>query len=89
MTKITQSKEILVSTKNKIGLLLEVSELLSLEGFNIDAISAHASGNFALIGIITDDNHRALELLKDIGYEVVENNVIIAELDHKPGVLKK
>ena len=89
MAKITQTKEILISTRNQLGLLLEISQTLSTEGFNIDAISAHAAGHFALVGIITDDNKRAVNALTKKGYAVVENNVIRLELEHKPGVLKQ
>ena len=89
MTKIAQAKEILISTRNQLGLLLDISQTLSCEGFNIDAISAHAAGHFALVGIITDDNKRAGTVLGDKGYSVVENNVIRLELEHRPGVLQK
>ena len=89
MARIIETKELLVSTRNQLGLLLEISQTLSAEGFNIDAISAHAAGNFALIGIITDDNQRALKILNERGYVVVENNVIRIELEHKPGVLEQ
>ena len=89
MINITQSKEILISTKNQMGLLLEISDILTSEGFNINAISAHAAGNFALVGIITDNNQRALKLLGDQGYSVVENNVLLVDLNHKVGVLKR
>ena len=89
MANIIQTKEILISTRNQLGLLLDISQTLSTEGFNIDAISAHAAGNFALIGIITDDNQRASRVLGEKGYVVVENNVIRVELEHKPGILKE
>ena len=89
MAQIIRTKEILVSTRNQLGLLLDISQVLSSEGFNIDAISAHASGSFALIGIITNDNQRALEVLVEKGYVAVENNVLLIEIEHRPGVIEQ
>ena len=71
-----------------MGLLLDISEILSEKGFNIDAISAHASGNFALIGIITNDNLGAIETLSEFGFEAIENNALLAEIKHTPGILR-
>ena len=89
MIKIIQTKEILISTKNKIGLLLEISEVLISQGSNIRAISAHASGNFALVGLITEDNQKTLKILREKEYNVVENGVILLEMRDKVGVLNR
>ena len=89
MTSIHSGKELLISTKNRIGILLKISGLLSSKGLNIHAISAHAAGNFALIGLITNNNKKAISILQKNHYDVVENNVIIGELINKPGILKK
>lgn len=89
MSQFRVGKELLISTKNKIGILLHISRVLSSEGINIEAISAHAAGNFALIGLITETNAKAIRILKREGYDVVENSVLIASLENKTGVLKK
>ncbi|MDP3980874.1 MAG: hypothetical protein Q8Q33_05615 [Chlamydiota bacterium] len=88
-TSIRLGKEIIISARNKIGILLNISGILCSKGINIHAISAHAAGNFALIGLITSNNKKALSILKRKGYEAVENPVIITELINKPGFLMK
>ena len=89
MVNITKSKELLISTKNRLGLLLEISELLTTKNFNIKAISAHAAGNFALVGIITEENDLAMKVLAENGYSVVENCVLLLETKDRPGVVKE
>ena len=48
-----------------------------------------AAGTEGVIRLVTDNNLRASELLNASGYMAEEENVIVAELPHKPGILKR
>jgi hypothetical protein len=46
-------------------------------------------GGDSVIRLVTDDNLRARDALSAKNYVVDEEDVIVAELAHKPGVLKR
>ncbi|MCM8763378.1 MAG: hypothetical protein NC936_00540 [Candidatus Omnitrophica bacterium] len=82
-------KEIMVTIVNKVGILADMSEIIANHGINIEAVGGYAVGNTAYILITTNDNLRAIEALRQKGYKsAVENEVVIVELENKPGALK-
>lgn len=82
-------KEITVTIVNKIGVLADISKLLTEKGINIGAVAGYASGNEAKIMLVTEDNVRAVDLLRKAGYtSIKENEVIILGLANTPGALK-
>ncbi len=84
------AKEVVVTVVNEIGILADVSKILTDHGLNIEAVSGYADkDNNAKVMIITDDNLRASDALKKSGYKSLkENEVIILELENKPGALR-
>ena len=89
MFEARQGKEIVVTVKNRIGPLFDISKLISEKGISILAVCCVASGQAGVVRLVTDDNLRASELLNASGYVAEEENAIIAELPHKPGILKR
>lgn len=82
-------REIVITIVNKVGLLAEMSEILANSGINIEAVGGYSSANMASILIVTSDNLRATEVLKSKGYKSsAESEVIIVDLENKPGALK-
>ncbi|MFH1269494.1 MAG: ACT domain-containing protein [Candidatus Omnitrophota bacterium] len=82
-------KAIIVTVENKVGVLAEMAMILSDHGINIDAVKGYADGGQAKIMLITQDNPRAIDALKKSGYgSVSENEMIMLELENKPGALK-
>lgn len=82
-------KEVTVTAANKIGLLAEISKLIADHGINIDGIAGYAMDNEAKIMMVTNDATRAVEALKKAGFSwVKESEVIVLELENKPGALK-
>lgn len=83
-------KEIKVTVVNKIGVLSDMSKILADHGINIEAVAGYAAeGNKAEIILITTDNLRASDALKKKGYaSVEEREVIMFDLENKPGALK-
>ena len=81
--------EIQVNAANKIGILADISKLLSEKGINIEGVAGYAVGSDAKIMIVTDDTLRTTDALNKAGYKgVKENQVVILELENKPGALK-
>lgn len=81
------AKQLTIITDNKTGMLAEITGNISAAGVNIDAICAYAMDKKAYFMIITNDNEKAMEVLKD--YNVKEDDVVVFELDNKIGAAKE
>ena len=84
------SKEIVVKISNKIGTLAKISKLVSDHGINIVAVAGYGKAfpPGAEIMMVTDDNLRATDALKKGNFgSVAERDVVILELENRPGVL--
>lgn len=89
MFEAKQGKEIVVKVKDRIGVLFDLSKLISETGVRILAVSAGASDDDSVVRLVTEDNLRAKEALADKKYAVHEEDVILVELPHKSGMLKR
>jgi hypothetical protein len=87
--KVDLGKQIVVSAANKIGVLADMSKLITQHGLNIEAVAGYVTDQEAKIMLLTDDNLRAMDALKKAGYKSIkEEEVIVMELENKPGALK-
>jgi len=89
MAKVRLGKQLLVVAENKVGRLAEVCSEVSAQGVNIQAIDAYALGDKANFRLLTDNNQRAKEILQTKGYEISEQDVVMAELPNQIGALKE
>jgi hypothetical protein len=87
MIKITSGKEIVIKTLNEIGVMAEISKRVSERGISILAASAWVEGADGVIHLVTDDNVRAMDVLQQ-KFQPRASNVLIAEVSHKPGMLR-
>ena len=86
---ITLGEEITITTKNKVGILADVSKMLSLKGINIEAVLGYEVGTKAKLLIVTNANIVIVKELKKMKYKTVkESEVLLVDLDNKPGALK-
>jgi len=85
--KAVKARELLVKTENRVGALANLSGIIGSSGVNIRAISAWSVGNDAFFRLITSDNLKTKNTLKDNGYSYEENDVIIVELPDNVGEL--
>lgn len=84
------SREIAVTAANKVGVLADMSKLLSEGGINIEAVAGYAVGNEAKVMIVVGNNAVAVDILKKAGYaSLKENEVVVVDLENKPGALKE
>ncbi len=89
MFEARQGKEIVVKHKNRMGLFFDISRLISEKGISILAACCGISGEEGVIRLVTDDNLRATDVLNERGYRAEEEDVILMEMPHKPGMLKR
>jgi hypothetical protein len=82
-------KELVISVPNKAGIMANISKLLADHGINIEGVAGYAQNNEAKIMFVADDALRAKETLVKGGYKAIkENEVIVLDLENKPGALK-
>jgi hypothetical protein len=82
-------KEIVVTTENKVGVLANMSKILADHGINIEGVAGYAMNNEAKIMLLVDDTLRAKEALQKAGYKnMKEHEVVVVDLENKPGALK-
>lgn len=89
MFEARQGKEIVVKIKNRIDLPFDIFKLISERGISILAVCGGISGDEGVIRLVTDDNLRASDVLNGSGYLAEEEDVIVMELPHKLGMLKR
>jgi hypothetical protein len=86
---IVLGEEITITTKNKVGILADVSKMLSLKGINIEAALGYEVGTKAKLLVVTNANLVIVNELKKMKYaSVEETEVLLVDLDNKPGALK-
>lgn len=88
MLKAKQAKEIKIRTPNEIEVLSTMSKLISDKGINILAMNAWVEGSDAVLRLLTEDNLRATDVLRQHGYDIQEGGVILIEAPHKAGILR-
>jgi len=87
--KVTLGEEIVITTINKVGLLADISVMLANEGINIEAAVGYGIGKMAKLMLVTNANLKIVDRLKKMRYKSVkEAEVVLVELENKPGALK-
>lgn len=89
MLQARQGKEVVVTAEDRLGLLFELSKMLSEKGLAILGMVGAVTDKECLIRFVTDDTLRALDVLTEAGYEPHEEEVILLEVPHKTGMLKR
>lgn len=89
LKNVTLGEEIIITTKNKVGLLADIATMLANQGVNIEAASGYEVGDSAKLRLVTNGNLGMVAELKAKKYKTVkESEVVIVELSNKPGALK-
>ena len=87
--EVKLEKELVVTEKNRVGILANISKILADHGLNIEGVAGYAAGDDARIMIVVDDTLRAKEALEEGGYKAVkEHEVVVVGLENKSGALK-
>lgn len=88
---LVRAKEISVITKNEIGALSRMMSFLVNHGINVETIAGYSNytGDQGNLTFVTNNNVVAIGELISNGYEnITERDVIVAELENRPGALK-
>jgi hypothetical protein len=88
MLAARQGKQITVEVFNEIGVLHDIAKVVAEKGVNILGADADVQGKNAVIRLMTDDNLRAMDALRAARYAPQEIPIVVAELEHRPGVLE-
>ena len=86
--RVTLGEELVITVKNKIGIMAEISEMLANRGINIESALGYASGKTAKLMRVTTANIAILSDLKKKYKSVKETEVSMVELEDKPGAMK-
>ena len=82
-------KEISVVSKDKVGLLADVSEILGQHGVNIESIAMESEHDTAVIHLKVSKESEAQKILAKAGFKVVESNHLLLRISNRPGELAK
>ncbi len=80
-------RELVIRMDNKIGLLGEITRLLSDMGISIVSISVRAENGEATLYLLTNAQLYARDALRRAGFLVEEREVVVLDLPHHPGFL--
>ena len=82
-------EQIAIFLENKSGRMAEITAILAQNGINIRAMSLADTADFGILRIIVNDTASAQQILKENGFTVGITEVIVAEVNDKPGGLAK
>lgn len=86
---VTLGEEIVITTKNKVGLLAEIATMLANEGVNIHSVVAYEIEDVAKLMLVTNANIKIIDELRKKKYmSVDEREVVVVDLENKRGALK-
>ena len=85
MANTKLGKELSVTAPNEVGTMAKICGPISEAKVNIWALSAWGEGNKGYFRFITDNNKKAYDALKTTGFPVEEKEIVVTELEDKPG----
>lgn len=89
MLKTKPAKEVIIRMENDIGALAGIAKTIADKGVNVLAVSAWVEGAQAVIHLVTDDSVRVSDALKAGQYQTRTADVLVTEVPHKPGMLRR
>lgn len=87
--RASMGKEIVIRVSNEIGVLDQMCRLLAETGINTLGVSGTVHANDAILRLVTTDNLRATDMLRQRHFNPQEMECILVERPHKPGMLRR
>lgn len=87
MFMIDIRKQISIFLENKPGTLADVTNTLQNESINILAMTVSDTIDHAVVRMMVDKPGEAIHRLEEQNLLVVENDVLVVDLENKPGAL--
>ena len=85
MVKI--EKQLSIFLENRPGGLAKICGTLAEASINILALMIHDTVDHAIIRLLADRPVKALLILEQLGLYILESDVIVMDLDNRPGML--
>ncbi len=82
-------KPISIVCDDKIGLLADISYILSKNRINIEAITTNSVGKKAIIILVVNKPDKAIQVLGNNGYNNLSQDYFVVKLEDKAGELNK
>ena len=82
-----QVRQISVFLENKIGRLAEITQVLGNKEINIRALAIADTTEFGILRMIVDRPQEAYEALEERGFTVSQTEVLVVEVEDRPGGL--
>lgn len=82
-------KQISVFVENKPGRLKEMTEVLGKNGINLITLQVADTKEYGILRAITNDNEKAVKVLKENHFTVSVTELIGIEVEDKPGSLSR
>jgi hypothetical protein len=79
------SKQFVVQLKNRPGALADLAEHLAARGVDLKAIGGGSMGDSGHVILTTADDPTTRAVLEEDGYQFIEGDSILAEVDDRPG----
>jgi hypothetical protein len=89
MAKAKRSKQLSFSMSNRVGLLSEISTVITNSKINMQAICAYAMDGRAYFMLVTENNVKAKKVLSKLGITAGVEDVLSVEMPNKTGELQK
>ena len=83
--KSTRKKQLSVFLENRVGALADLCRLISARSINLLAICAIDTVEEAVLRIVAEDGTAARDALTQAGFQVLETEVLLVELENTPG----
>lgn len=84
---VKKEKQLSIFLENRPGGLAKICGTLAEAGVNILALTIHDTVDHAIVRLLADRPVKALLLLEQHGLYILESDVIVMELDNRPGAL--
>ena len=89
MLKTRVAKETVVRMPNEMGLLDGMAKHVAEAGINLLAVTAWVEDADAVFRLLTDDDVRTADLMREMGHRVRQADVLVTEMSHTPGMLHR
>ena len=86
-TATTKTSELLVVTHNSVGAFSSITSPLTRNKINIECFTGYEWSGEAALRIITDNNRKASELLRNEGFTVQESPVVLWNTKSSAGTI--
>ncbi|MFC2082439.1 ACT domain-containing protein [Candidatus Bipolaricaulota bacterium] len=82
-------QEIVLRTADRVGVLADITRALSEMGISLLSIRLRSTEEEAVVYLVTNSQSYARDALQDAGFDISERDVVILELPHHPGFVRR